>query len=135
MATALGTLDLTNVLPARMATLGISNIELASRYANVSPTTLRRMLNGAPGFAEKLQQFEKTLTELENLKKNCWPIPIDFSAVGFVKFTQQRIEHGLTTIHNADSQGPVVPDAESGLDALAGSKEEKQNERTEATAA
>ena len=133
MATNAGTFDLTNTLPARMAGLGISNVELAARYAEVSPTTLRRMLSGAPGFAEKLEQFEKTLTELENLKKNCWPIPVDFSAVGFVKFTKQRIERGLTTVYNVDSEAPVA-DAASGLDALAGSKEEKQNERTEATA-
>lgn len=132
---ATAALDLTQKLPARLSALGITSEGLAARYAGLSETSFRRMMSGAPGFAERLETFEKTVSELEKFKQVCWPLPLDFRAIGFVKFSQQRIKHGLTTIYNADGEGRVAADATAGLDALAGSKEEKQNERTEATAA
>jgi hypothetical protein len=122
MATTAGTLDLTNTVPARMASLGISNVELASRYASVSPTTLRRMLAGAPGMTEKLKQFDDVLSELEVLKQKCWPIPVDFNEVGLVKLTQQRFKYGQTVVSNIDEEIPATSGPRDAFAVLSGQR-------------
>jgi hypothetical protein len=125
---ATAALDLTQTLPAKLRALGITSEALAAAYAGLPETSYRRMMSGAPGFAERLESFEKTVSELEKFKQVCWPLPLDFRAVGFIKFSKQRIEHGLTVIYNADSEGRVTADATAGLDTLAGigSKESRE---------
>jgi hypothetical protein len=111
MAATVGTLDSVNLIPAKMRALGVSNIELFSMYCNQSPTSLRRVLNGAPGSAEKLEQLNRTLSELAALAEAVWPVPIDFRQVGQVRFLQARLKAQVTQIINSDSgstNGPSV---------------------------
>jgi|ERR1700676_905334 len=94
------TYDLVNTVAARMAALGISNVELAARYAKLSPTTLRRVLSGTPGTSEVLRSFDETLRELADLKDKCWPCPLDFRQVGEIRNLQRRLKTESTTIVN-----------------------------------
>jgi hypothetical protein len=100
---AAASLDLTNIVPARMAALGISNVELAARYAKLSPTTLRRALSGTPGTSEVLRNFDETLRELADLKERCWPCPLDLREVGEIRNLQRRLKNESTTIVNTDT--------------------------------
>jgi hypothetical protein len=92
------TYDLVNTIPARMAPVGLSNIDLAARYAKLSPTTLRRVLSGRPGTSEVLRNFDETLRELADLKEQCWPCPLDFREVGEIRNLQRRLKNESTTI-------------------------------------
>jgi len=97
-------LDLINTIPAKMRALGVSSIELFCQYCDQSPTSLRRVLNGMPGTAEKLEQLNQTLSELSDLAEAVWPVPIDFRQVGQVRLLQARIKLEVTRVVNADSQ-------------------------------
>jgi len=91
------TFDLVNTIPTKMTAIGLSNVELAARYAGVSATTLRRALAGEPSNGTLLK-VDKALDELEALKLYCWPVPVDWSQFVFVRMTQERIRNGSLKI-------------------------------------
>ena len=100
---ATGSLDLINTIPAKMRALGVGNIELFSLYCDLTPTTLRRVLNGMPGTAEKLEQLNRALSELAELSEAAWPVPIDFRQVTQVRLFQARLRAKVTRVVNSDS--------------------------------
>jgi hypothetical protein len=99
----------------RMTALGLNNVELISRYCGVPATSMRRALSGAPANGT-LEKLGKVLSELEDLKTACWPIPIDWSQFVFVRMTQERIGNRSLKIEIVK----VPVSIEAGIAALGG---------------
>jgi hypothetical protein len=112
--------DLTNVVQQKMTALGLNSVECASRYSNLGPTQFRRMLGvgSQNGFAQKLEDFNKTLDDLLELKQKFWPCPLDFKQVGRIQVLLHRFRNNLTQITNVDDSKPPTAEEIGAFEAL-----------------
>jgi hypothetical protein len=109
-----GSLDLQNTIMPRANALGIQSIEILAAYCRISPTTLRRALDGL-GNTELLKKVRSRLIELETLQGFMRPIPLDFRQRAAIVSLEHslRNRYAFVKIFNAtDDPNSDVKDSE-----------------------
>jgi hypothetical protein len=102
-----GSLDLQNTIMPRATALGIRSIEILAAYCRVSPTTLRRALDGLTGSGDVLLKANDRLAELEKLRDFLKPIPLNFQSHQEVTTLERKMRHGYVWIRILDSPESV----------------------------